>query len=100
MQYYIVGLLIDVPELQRPPGVQEPAGVHHFWSGPFFNLDIVVVSANMIWPVKAINNKPCVLKEYWFMIQAIVMETTSIVIDEQVRSCIEERMFVCILLDE
>ena len=48
---------------------------------------------NMIWPVKAINNK---LKEYWFMIQAIVMEITSIVIDEQVRSCIEERMFACI----
>jgi len=37
---------------------------------------------NMIWPVKAINNKPCVLKEYWFMIQAIVMEITSIVIDD------------------
>ena len=51
---------------------------------------------NMIWPVKAINNKPCVLKEYWFMIQAIVMEITSIVIDDQVRSCIEERMFACI----
>ena len=31
---------------------------------------------NMIWPVKAIN------KEYWFMIQAIVMEITSIVIND------------------
>ena len=45
MKYYIVGLLIDVPELQRPPGVQEPVGVHHFWCGPFFNFDIVIASA-------------------------------------------------------
>jgi len=40
--------LIDVPELQRPPGVQEPAGVHQFWCGPF-NLDIVIASACMMY---------------------------------------------------